>query len=90
LFNLMPFWQLDGGRAFHSLNRSQRWLAVASLAAAWAVTDELILPVLILVGAYQAAFDKPSDEPDAPILAQYAVLVMILSALARLPVPLGR
>jgi len=88
LFNLMPFWQLDGGRAFHSLNRPQRWLAVASLAAAWAVTDEWLLTLPLAVGAYQAAFGKPSDKPDAPILAQYAALVMILSALAVIPVPL--
>jgi Zn-dependent protease len=90
LFNLLPFWQLDGGRAFHSLNRSQRWLAVASIAAAWSLTDEGLLILLLAVGAYKAAFDKPSREPDAPILAQYAILVMILSALAQMHVPMPR
>jgi hypothetical protein len=34
--------------------------------------------------------EKPSDEPDAPILGQYAVLVFILALLARMPVPLPR
>jgi Zn-dependent protease len=90
LFNLLPFWQLDGGRAFHSLNRSQRWLAVAVIAAAWALTDEGILVLLLAVGAYKAAIDKPSKEPDAPVLAQYAILVMVLSALVKLPVPIPR
>jgi Zn-dependent protease len=90
LFNLLPIWQLDGGRAFHSLNRSQRWLAVAAIAAAWALTDLGLLIALLAVGAYQAAFEKPSDKPDAPILGQYAVLVMILSALAQMPVPIPR
>jgi Zn-dependent protease len=90
LFNLVPFWQLDGGRAFHSLNRPQRWLAVASLAAAWAVTDQWLLTLLIAVGAYQAAFSEPCDEPDAPILGQYAVLVFILSALSVMHVSLPR
>ena len=90
LFNLMPFWQLDGGRAFHSLNRPQRWLAVAAIAAAWALTDLGLLVLLLAVGAYQAAFAKPNNEPDAPVLAQYAVLVMILSALAQMPVPMPR
>jgi Zn-dependent protease len=90
LFNLLPFWQLDGGRAFHSLNRSQRWLAVAVIAAAWALTDLGLLVLLLAVGAYQAAFDKPNNQPDAPVLAQYAVLVMILSALAQLSVPMPR
>jgi Zn-dependent protease len=87
LFNLMPFWQLDGARAFRSLNRPQRWLAVASLAAAWALTDEWLLTLPMAVGAYQAAFGEPSDEPDAPILGQYAALAMILSALSVMPVP---
>ena len=88
LFNLLPIWQLDGGRAFRSLNRSQRWLAVASIAAAWALTDEPLLTLLLVVGVARTALEKPGDEPDRPILAQYAVLVLILSALARLPVPL--
>jgi Zn-dependent protease len=88
LFNLLPFWQLDGARAFRSLNRPQRWLAVASLATAWAVTDQWLLVVLIAVGIVHTIADKPNDEPDAPILAQYAILVMILSALSQLPVPL--
>jgi Zn-dependent protease len=89
LFNLLPIWQLDGGRAFRSLNRSQRWLAVASVAVAWAVTDEPLLPLLLLVGAGYTILEKPSSEPDRPILAQYAILVVILAALARLPVPGG-
>jgi Zn-dependent protease len=88
LFNLLPFWQLDGGRAFRSLTRSQRWLAVAAMALAWIVTEEGMLLLLLVVGTYQAAFDKPSDKRDDPVLAQYALLIVVLSALSRLPVPL--
>jgi len=88
LFNLLPIWQLDGGRAFRSLNRSQRWLALASIALAWLVTDEPLLPLLLVVGVARTALDKSSALPDRPILVQYAALVLILSALARLPVPL--
>ncbi len=89
LFNLLPFWQLDGAHAFRSLNRPQRWLAVASISAAWAATDQNLLLVLLAVGAWHAVASKPSDEPDAPIVAQYAILVMLLSALSKLPVPLA-
>ncbi len=89
LFNLLPFWQLDGARAFRSLNRSQRWLAVASIAAAWALTDQGLLVLLLVVAVLHTVTDKPNDEPDAPILAQYALLVMILSALSQLDVPLA-
>jgi Zn-dependent protease len=86
LFNLLPIWQLDGGRAFRSLTRSQRWLAVAAVAAAWAVTDLGLLVLLLIGGAARTLTDKPSREPDAGVLGQYAFLVWSLSALARLPV----
>jgi Zn-dependent protease len=86
LFNLLPIWQLDGGRAFRSLNRSQRWLAVASIAAAWAVIEEPLLPLLIVVGAVHTALAKPNNKSDASVLGQYAVLIWALSALSRLPV----
>ena len=89
LFNLLPFWQLDGAHAFRSLNRSQRWLAVAAIAAAWAATDQNFLILLLGVGALHTVMTKPSDEPDAPIVGQYAILVMILSALSKLPVPMA-
>src|SRR5262249_3170436 len=88
LFNLIPVWQLDGARAFHSLNRPQRWLATGAIAAAWAMTDLGLLVVLLAVAAFQAAFDKPSKEPDAPIVGQYAVLVIVLASLATMNVPM--
>ena len=88
LFNLLPIWHLDGGRAFRSLNRSQRWLAVAAIAAAWAVTDEGLLVLLLLGGIARTVTDKPSDKPDGAVAGQYAFLVWILAALTRLPVRL--
>jgi Zn-dependent protease len=87
LFNLMPIWQLDGGRAFRTLTRSQRWLAVAAIATAWAVTEEGLLVLLMAVGAARTAMDKPADEPDSGALLQYVALVAVLSALVLLPVP---
>jgi Zn-dependent protease len=90
LFNLLPIWQLDGGRAFRSLSRSQRWLAVASIAAAWAVIEEPLLLLLILAGVFRSATDKSHNKPDAAVLGQYAVLIWALSALSRLPVMVGR
>jgi Zn-dependent protease len=87
LFNLMPIWQLDGGRAFRSLTRSQRWLAVAAIATAWAVTEEGLLVLLMVVGAMRTALDQPAREADSEALFQYVALVAALSALTRLPVP---
>lgn len=86
LFNLTPFWQLDGSRAFHSLTRPQRWLAVTAVATAWAFTAEGLLVLVMAVGAYKAALEKPAREPDSGALAQYIGLVAVLSALVLLPV----
>jgi Zn-dependent protease len=49
LFNLMPIWQLDGSRGFAALSYMQRWIATAALAAAWVIThDGLVLLVLLV------------------------------------------
>jgi Zn-dependent protease len=86
LFNLMPFWQLDGSRAFHSLTRPQRWLAVTAVATAWALTEEGMLVLVMAVGAYRAALDKPAESPDRGALFWYIALVAVLSTLWMLPV----
>jgi Zn-dependent protease len=90
LFNLLPIWQLDGGRAFRSLSRAQRWLALAGVATVWAITSEGLLVLLMLAGAARAALDKSESKPDAAILVQYIGLVAILSGLCLLSVPLPR
>jgi Zn-dependent protease len=85
LFNLMPIWQLDGGRAFRSLNRPQRWLAATGLATAWAITEDGLVLLLMIVAAGRALLDRPSDRPDRGALIQYLVLVAALSFLAYSP-----
>jgi Zn-dependent protease len=85
LFNLMPIWQLDGGRAFRSLNRPQRWLAATSLATVWAVTEDGLALLIMIVAAGRALVDRPSDRPDRGALVQYIVLVAALSFLAYSP-----
>jgi Zn-dependent protease len=90
LFNLTPIWQLDGGRAFRSLNRPQRWLATAAVATAWAVTAEGLLILVTIAGVARTAMDKTNGKPDNTVLAQYIALIAALSALAQLPVALPR
>jgi Zn-dependent protease len=87
LLNLTPVWQLDGSRAFHSLTRPQRWLAVTAVATAWGLTGrEWLLALVMAVGAYRAALDKPAREPDSGALFQYIALVAVLSTAWMLPV----
>jgi Zn-dependent protease len=87
LFNLLPFWQLDGGRAFRALSRRQRLLAVAALAVLWALSREGLL-VLLLIGAVAQSFRRDAPEEEDPMtLAQYVGLAAALTLLCQLYVP---
>jgi Zn-dependent protease len=85
LFNLLPFWQLDGGRGFRALTRRQRWIAVSALVTIWLATSEPLLVLLALAGAANAFTDAP-DEPDAGALGMYVGLALVLALLSRIPV----
>src|SRR3989449_4516850 len=55
LFNLVPVWQLDGGRGFRALTPPPRWVATGVIGVAWWLTAEG-LPLLLLVAAAAAAW----------------------------------
>jgi Zn-dependent protease len=84
LFNLLPIWQLDGGRGFRSLTRKQRGMAAGVAIAMWALTHQTIL-LLIALGAGYRLFsrDYPAED-DNPVLMQYAGLIVLLSLLMML------
>jgi Zn-dependent protease len=94
LFNLMPIWQLDGGRAFHALSRRQRWFAAAVLGALWFLItpstqdgpERGTLILVTLVAAFQAAFGSPAREPDRRALAVYVLVSAALAPLLLIPV----
>ncbi|HEX6643434.1 MAG TPA: site-2 protease family protein [Gemmatimonadales bacterium] len=88
LFNLLPVWQLDGGRGFRALSRSQRWLAVAALGGIWFVTAEPLLFLLGIAGAANALSQAP-EEGDNAMLALYGALALLLALLSRVDVPAG-
>jgi Zn-dependent protease len=88
LFNLIPIWQLDGGRGFSSLNRPERWLAAVAIAAAWFLTAEGLLLLLLVAGCFQALQVGAPAKPDRVGLIQYVVLVAVLSAMCLLAVPM--
>jgi len=89
LFNLLPVWQLDGGRAFHALSRPQRFVAAAALGVAWLFTREGLLVLLALVAVYRALGRDAPATGDRTAIVQYLVLVAALSGLAMIPVSLG-
>ena len=88
LFNMVPVWQLDGGRGFRALNRFERWLVVAVVAVTWLVAPEGMLLLVGLAAAARAAFGPAPDEPDQTALLQFCFLVAVLSLLARIAAPL--
>jgi len=81
LFNLIPIWQLDGGRGFRALTRKQRGMALGAALAMWIMTQETML-LLISAGAVYRLFsrDYPADE-DNGALTQYIGLIVLLALL---------
>jgi Zn-dependent protease len=86
LFNLLPVWQLDGGRGFSAMSRTHRLIAAGATLAAFAVTHEAMLLIVGGVGVAMA-FSKPSREPDARVAAYYVALVWVLAAVSALAIP---
>jgi len=81
LFNLLPVWQLDGGRGFAALDRSQRAIVCAILMGAWAATREGLLGLIGMVALYRAFFSDRPESGDLPVLARFAWLVAAFSAM---------
>ena len=86
LFNLMPVWQLDGGRGFRALSKMQRWIAVAALGGLYAITSSGLLILLLIFGVIRAVSKDVPDEPDNPMLALYIFLATALCFLSLIPV----
>ena len=81
LFNLIPIWQLDGGRGFRALTKQHRGYALAVALIMWAVTEESML-LFIAAGALYRFFSKDHPEHrDNPVLLQYCGLIVLLSVL---------
>lgn len=85
LFNLMPFWQLDGGRGFHALTREQRWVAALAVGGVWVVAHQGLLLLLLILAVVQA-FRPAAPRADHGALATYAGLVVALTWLMSIPV----
>jgi Zn-dependent protease len=86
LFNLLPIWQLDGGRAFHALNRGQKWFIAVVVGGLWFLTSEGLLLLILLGVIFRAITSKPGEESDRGIFVQYIALAVILSVMCRIPV----
>jgi Zn-dependent protease len=103
LFNLIPIWQLDGGRGFNSLTRGQRWLAAIAVWGMFYFTSEttgspdghqlnIFLLIIGICSVGRASFGEAPKQRDDFGLFQFVLLIMLLGWLAAidLPVHLGR
>jgi Zn-dependent protease len=90
LFNLIPVWQLDGGRGFRALTRKQRGMALGVAIVMLVITEQMML-LLIAAGAAYRLFSKdyPAEE-DNGILVQYSGLIVLLSLLVLMTSTSGR
>jgi len=79
LFNLMPIWQLDGSRGLAALSKGQRAVVALSFGAAWMLTGDGLLVLLLLI-AIARTFEATAPElPDHGALAYYAFLILALA-----------
>jgi Zn-dependent protease len=86
LFNLTPVWQLDGSHAFRALTRTQRWIVVASVLAAWLVSGVGMLMLVLIVAVWRAFEKEAAPEPNHRALGEFVFLVATLSLLASIRV----
>jgi len=79
LFNLIPVWQLDGSRGFHSLTRHERGIVLMVSVTLWYFIGTPML-LLIALGATYRMFTKDWQvEPDRQGLLQFLGLLAALS-----------
>jgi Zn-dependent protease len=88
LFNLLPVWQLDGGRGFRALSRPQRWAVTATMGVAWYLSGEGLLVLVGLAAALRAWGGDAPESGDRRAFVEFLVLVAALSTLCAIPVTL--
>ena len=81
LFNLLPIWQLDGGRGFRALTKKQRGMAVGVAVVMWVLTQETMLLLIAGGGIYRLFTHDQAEQDDNGALLQYCGLIVLLSLL---------
>ena len=87
LFNLLPFWQLDGARGIRALSRKGRGLLALEMVLAWTLTGEAMLLLVAVVMGFRT-FDPTAEETsDRRTFIEFSLLLVVLSLLCAIQVP---
>jgi len=81
LFNLIPIWQLDGARGFHSFSRNQRIGVLGLALIGWIATRNGMLFLIAIGSGYQLFKRDAASEPDSRGFLYFAGLLAALTAL---------
>lgn len=87
LFNLLPMWQLDGGRGFRALARAGRATVAAAMLGMWLFTHEGLLLLLVIVAGLRTFAGEAPPESDRRALVEFLALVVVLALFSALPLP---
>jgi Zn-dependent protease len=82
LFNLIPFWQLDGARGFRALDVRQRGIVLAVAALGALALDTSMGWVICAVGGLRLKSDLPA-QGDPRAFRTFTVLLVILSVVVK-------
>jgi Zn-dependent protease len=89
LFNLIPFWVLDGARGLRALARNERFI-VAGVGAMSSLLFHQWMPGVVALVVFARAFGSDGHEVgDRGMLALFCALLVLLSVVATLPVTLS-
>ncbi|MDF1838286.1 MAG: site-2 protease family protein [Planctomycetota bacterium] len=87
LFNLLPFWQLDGARGIRALSRKGRGLLTLEMVLAWTITGEAMLLLVGLVMGFRAMGSGAPETSDRRTFIEFSLLLIVLSLLCSIQVP---
>jgi Zn-dependent protease len=87
LFNLIPVWQLDGGRGFAAMTRANRGVILGVALLMWWLTNDGVLFLVALGAGYRLFTRDYAPSQDAPVLQRFVVLIVLLAMLCMIALP---